>query len=149
MENNGMNEDEMHRKRKLIARKLAELIAYRGRDSVRERLGVDDVTLDGLLNGTMDCPEEVEEEMENILDTYRRLGHLVEVDSDVGPGDAGETGTDPGDETEAAEGEDADADAPVESRGLVEVPEEEGPSAGDDTDTDNGPGEAAVEEGPD
>ena len=149
MEHNGMNGDEMRRKRKHIAKQLAKLTSYRGRDPVRERLGVDDVTLDGLLNCTMDCPEEVAEEIENALDTYRRLDFPVDVDDEVGPGDAGETGTDPGDETEAAEGEDADADAPVESKGPEEVREEEGPSAGDDTDTDNGPEETAMEEGPD
>ena len=142
-----MNDDEIRRKRKAIAKKLRALISYRGRDSVRERLGVDDVTLDGLLNCTMDCPKEVAEEIENILDTYRRLDFPVDVDDEVGPGDAGVNGTDPGDETEAAV--ERDVDAPVESKGPEEVREEEGPSAGDGTDTDNGPGEAAVEEGPD
>ena len=90
------------------SRNLATLVSYRGRDRVREILGVDDAILDGLLDGSTDWPEDAWEKFQRPLDNLRTLGYAVETPDEAGPADAGEP----------EGGDDADAAGEPDANGL-------------------------------
>ena len=102
--NDAMHDTEEHEERTHPTEQLALLIAYRGQDRVRAILGVDEVTLDGLLSDSVDWPEEVWDRFQRALDNLRAVGHQVEVDDDVALGNTERTEIDPDDDTEVSPG---------------------------------------------
>ena len=119
-----MNDTEQYGKR-AAAERLAVLMSYRGRDRVREMLRVDDATLDGLLAGNLDWPEEARTRFQKALENLRRMGHPVVVDHEAHRGDAQETPTETGEEAES-----------LQERALV-VPDVAGP--GENANYNDGP----------
>lgn len=83
-----------------VSERLAVLVSYRGRDRVREILDVDDVTLDGLLDGSADWPQDAWENFRRALETLRSLGHAVETAAETEL--AGEGGPEGGDDASGA-----------------------------------------------
>ena len=156
MMDEAMNESEQYGNMVRASWQLEVLISYRGRDRVRAILGVDDVTLDALLSSSVDWPGEAWGQFQATLDNLRRVGHPVEVDDDVVPGDAERTATDTADETEVGRGGDTDVAGERDSvvpdvvepevvSGPDEGPEEDGVEADDIPVPGDGPGKAQLE----
>ena len=134
MMDEGMNNIEPCEHRARDAKRLDILIAYRGRERVREMLGIDDPTLDGLLSGSGDWPQGAWDRFQRALDNFQRVGHPVEVDDDVLPGKVEEADMTPDDATEGAEETDnsvQDVAGPHAVNGSSDGPGEADMAAGD------------------
>ena len=118
---NGMADDGARARRQ-----LARLISLRGWPRVLEILGIDDATLTGLLDGSLDWPADVREKLDQACRLMELLGAPAEM-------------SDEADEAEAAESGAPEARVPDEDDGAPEVDALAHLSAGDE----NSPGGAA------